>query len=983
MAKHKAAVLGKAIRAAAGRDPAGPSDRELLRRFAAGEQAAFAALFRRHGGMVLGVCRRALPTVQDAEDACQATFLVLARRAGSGRWQSSVANWLYLTARRVAHNARIAARRRTRRERRAAVPESVQPVDRMTGRELLEVLDEEVGRLPASYREPLVLCYLEGLTRDEAAARLGLPPATVKIRLERGRKRLGEALARRGCVAGAGLLALAATSPADASPPRLVQSVLASASGQVPAAVAALARGVAGNGLVNKSVAALLVVAGAAALGLGLVSAGFPADRPAQEPTTGQSAAAERPQEKMAAPAGERPAPGAKAAEKRGQLGVGPASRTITGRVVGPDDKPVAGAKLFVPALHPKGPESSGTEARPDATADAAGRFTVTATLIDKDFPQLRLIAAAPGFGIDWLQFGGQGDPELPAEPVLRLTRDLPISGRVVNTEGKPVPGVAVSLFAVSKPEDDNLDAYLDGLKRNARDKLTMPQKSLYLLSGDLDSSTTTDKDGRFTVRGAGAERIVSLTVAGGGLAKSRVYVVTRAGFDPKTFGEKVRKSDDDNFLALNRVRGLYAPEFTFIAEPGKEITGTITDADTGEPIAGCQVVTFAGMGCDIRSVSDAGGRYRLVGVAKNERGQSVLVSPPGGTLYLGLNPRADDTEGLAPVRLDVRLAKGAVVTGRVIDRQTGKGLQGFVRLAPLPDNKFYKSKPGYDGYGTYRGGGGTGRDGRFRLATIPGPALVMAQVSEGETLNGQTVSPFRNAAPDPDHKDLFRGNGEQWTVVTAGNFVEFLGIEHALKVVDVKTTGETAVDLYVDRGVTGKLAVRDADGQPLAGARVAGLTDHWPITFRLPEPTATVYALDPARPRTLALYHPGKRLGGTVTIRGDEKEPVVARLGPLARATGRLLDADGRPLAGAEVSLDGFRTVESELFRFAAPAGSRTVTDKDGRFTLDGVVPGVRFYLRIKKGKDFYNSKPRMAWHRLEPRERFDFGDRAVAPTR
>src|ERR1700722_15638757 len=127
MAPVPSPVLGEVIRAATGSTDAVLSDRELLGRFvAAGDQAAFAALFRRHSGMVLGVCRRALSNLQDAEDAWQATFLVLARRARSGRWQPSVANWLYTTARRVAGNARMAAERRARREKKAAVPEAVQ-----------------------------------------------------------------------------------------------------------------------------------------------------------------------------------------------------------------------------------------------------------------------------------------------------------------------------------------------------------------------------------------------------------------------------------------------------------------------------------------------------------------------------------------------------------------------------------------------------------------------------------------------------------------------------------------------------------------------------------------------------------------------------------------------------------------------------------------------------------------------------------------
>src|SRR5262245_39167514 len=208
--------------------------------------------------MVLGVCRRVLPNSSDAEDACQATFLVLAKKAKSGRWQPSVANWLYLTARKVAANARVAARRRAGREAGAAAPEAVPPTDRLTAGEYLAALDEELGRLPPYYREPLVLCYLEGLTRDEAARRLGVLPGTLKIRLERGRKRLADALARRGCSPDTGLLALAATSPAGVPPPRLVEAVLAAVAGSVPAAVAALAEGVAVDWTAKKALGVVL-----------------------------------------------------------------------------------------------------------------------------------------------------------------------------------------------------------------------------------------------------------------------------------------------------------------------------------------------------------------------------------------------------------------------------------------------------------------------------------------------------------------------------------------------------------------------------------------------------------------------------------------------------------------------------------------------------------------------------------------------------
>jgi protocatechuate 3,4-dioxygenase beta subunit len=874
----------------------------------------------------------------------------------------------------------VVARRRARHEGRAAVPAAVQPVDRMTGRELLDALDAELDRLPPAYREPLVLCYLEGLTRDEAALRLGLPPATLKSRLERGRKRLGAALTKRGCVLGAGLLALAATSPAGASPPRLVEGVLAAASGRVPASVAALAGGGLRGVLTHRPLAALAVLAGTAALGLGLLSAGLPAAGPPREPA-GEAAAAEPPKAKMPAPADAMPAPGAKAADKPRPPADRPLSRTIVGRVVGPDGKPVAGAKLFVPGMHTRDDKTPVTvEVRPDATADAEGRFTVAVTQIIKDFPLL-LVASAPGFGVDWVQFGGPTDPELPAELTLRLTKDVPISGRVVNTEGRPVPGVAVTAFVVFAPADEKLDNYLAEWRRDVRNTLGKLQKTLYVRPGDLPGEMgrpmTTDPDGRFTVRGAGAERIVGLRFAEGGIARSMVQVVTRAGFDPKPYEETLRRRENEDLRVYNHLRAFYPTDFTFVAEPGKEIAGTVTDAATGEPIAGCRVSTTVALGERVDAVTDASGRYRLAGVPRSEWGHfvSVTASPP----YLWLNPRVADTEAFAPIRLDVRLAKGVNVTGRVIDRQTGKGVEATVRFAPLPDNKLYGSKPGFAAYATDRSGCRTGREGRFQLTTLPGPSLAIAQVIDGEMLNGQRISPYRTATPDPDHKDLFRRNGDSWAVATAANGTEFLRNENVVKVIDVKASGE-AVDLFVDRGMTAKITVADADGRPLAGARVSGLAEHWPIAFRLDGPSATVYALDPAKPRALAFYHPEKRLGGTATVRGDEKEPVVVKLGPLARLTGRLLDTDGQPLAGAEVSLGTNRVIDGELYRFATPAGARAVTDKDGRFTLDDAVPGIWFYLQIRKGKYYYRPKPTLWERQFKPGQTVDLGDRTVA---
>jgi RNA polymerase sigma factor (sigma-70 family) len=164
-------------------------DRQLLQRFvASGDEAAFAALVQRHAGVVLGMCRRILGHEHDAEDAFQATFLVLARKAGSIRKVESLASWLYGVAYRVSVKARASAARRRTCEKQAPGPAPADPADAVTWGELRTALDQELQRLPEKYRAPLVLCYLEGLTNHEAARQLGWLPGAVEWRVKRGRQ---------------------------------------------------------------------------------------------------------------------------------------------------------------------------------------------------------------------------------------------------------------------------------------------------------------------------------------------------------------------------------------------------------------------------------------------------------------------------------------------------------------------------------------------------------------------------------------------------------------------------------------------------------------------------------------------------------------------------------------------------------------------------------------------------------------------------
>jgi RNA polymerase sigma factor (sigma-70 family) len=161
------------------------------------DQAAFAALVRRHGPMVLSVCRRVLRHAEDTEDAFQATFLVLARKASRLRRPELLANWLYGVAYRTAQHARERSARRHQREREAASMPSPQTDPESPSHDLGRLLDEELHRLPEKYRLPLVLCYLEGRTNKEAAAILGWPSGSMAHRLERGRDLLRDRLNAR------------------------------------------------------------------------------------------------------------------------------------------------------------------------------------------------------------------------------------------------------------------------------------------------------------------------------------------------------------------------------------------------------------------------------------------------------------------------------------------------------------------------------------------------------------------------------------------------------------------------------------------------------------------------------------------------------------------------------------------------------------------------------------------------------------------
>jgi RNA polymerase sigma factor (sigma-70 family) len=273
-----------------------PTDAELLTRFTAcRDEVAFSDLVRRHGALVLGACRRALRDRHAAEDAFQATFLLLARKAGSLACPERLSNWLYGVACRVAARARARETRRRTCEGNAPIPAPTLPDQGPDWRDVRVVLDEEVNRLPARQRDAVVLCYLEGRTNAEAADLLGCPRGSIATLLSRARQRLQQRLARRGWAPSAALTGawLAQHAEVTALPASLarttVEAAMQCAAGGLQAAAlvsgpaAALAKGVVRTMFLKKlkmGIAIFFVLFALAGSGASLMGRAAPVPQP-------------------------------------------------------------------------------------------------------------------------------------------------------------------------------------------------------------------------------------------------------------------------------------------------------------------------------------------------------------------------------------------------------------------------------------------------------------------------------------------------------------------------------------------------------------------------------------------------------------------------------------------------------------------------------------------------------------------------------
>lgn len=577
----------------------------------------------------------------------------------------------------------------------------------------------------------------------------------------------------------------------------------------------------------------------------------------------------------------------------------------VRGRVFDPDGKPFSGAKIYL-----IGSANQPQKIRVRAVSGLDGRFRFTfprteyfeaawIRVVREMWRWCDIVAAAPGYGPARVMVR---DVDAKAGLSLHLREEVPIEGRVRDLEGRPVEGAEVR--AIGPYMVGSWSCLLD--------------------------TVTTDKEGRFRLTGVGRDVEMELRVSAASIETQWIKVKTPA-------------------------KGPIAT-VEVLAAPTKPVEGTIRGRDSGKPLAGVEVLAVP-IGFDIffdhlhtlRTVTDERGHYRLVGLPKTGL-YKLTVVPPAEQGYVIAVKQAADSEGLKPIRLDFDLRRGVIVRLRLIDKETGRPVRGDARYSPLIDNPHWieackpddpnRLPPRILNY--YHE---TERDNFIQFVVYPGPGVIYAHAGWWGL--------YLTARLDPEDEKNGHFPGLKNDPING-----FLPLFSGYHRIDPKPTDRLLeFDIVLDPGRTLTGTLVDPAAQPVRGATGWGLQlGHDPqrgrVTVRggeqiLETAKFTATGIERDRPCTLSFVHRGRKLIGQITVQPQDKGPLTVRLQPWGVLTGRLVDAEGKPVADVKAHLKYPDSRDSGT----KPPDQVFAADRDGRFRVEGLLPDRNHELILEHG--------------------------------
>jgi beta-lactamase regulating signal transducer with metallopeptidase domain/protocatechuate 3,4-dioxygenase beta subunit len=605
---------------------------------------------------------------------------------------------------------------------------------------------------------------------------------------------------------------------------------------------------------------------------------------------------------------------------------------TVRGQVLDPDGKPVPDADVHVLRWY-----WNFGDHKPLAstTADANGRFTISYHKSQfaenagrpNQWRETYIASFVDGFGPGWAHYDRLKPGE---EAVVKLAvDDVPIEGRVIDLEGNPVIGAMIEVGNIAEPKGGSLDAYLAAIKSGQAISTAYAHIDESLPDSDVQvwPKVLTDADGRFRFTGLGRERRVTLHLSGPTIVTDSIDAATRV-MEPIVHPAYDYQDADDTTQ--------YGAQFEYTAAPSRAIEGVVRDADSGEAIAGAEIWSWKFAGADIsgittvRTKSGADGHFRLEGMPKGEGNRVIVV--PTGLPYFNAEVDVPNPTGTDPAPLDVELHRGVWVTGRVTDRATGKPVSAHIHYITFPDNK---QAQGLEEFEFGRHGMGvqdmfrTDADGRYRVVALPGRGIIGVRSILTPYPGGQGYHDIEGAE---DRESFMKFNGV---------FSPSEKFPTAVKETQVdQNAAENVCDFELDAG--GRMTIRtvDAEGEPLVGVQVTGLSEIDGHMEPMEGAEFDLVCFRPGENRTVLLYHPDRRLGKSLRVKyEDDSQPLTITLEPLGVVTGTLVN-DGEPVSGATLN---FRVAGDNDYGRAIRGGA---TDAEGRFRHDEILPGLRYVI-------------------------------------